>query len=239
MAVKNSEKIRKGTKEPARRAAVHDLVYREIRHSIMIGTFAPGEKVSLRSLAEQVGTSLTPVRGAVNRLIAEGAFEILPNRWIMLPPMTKEKFDEITRWRIQLEMDATRSACKNVTKGLINKVERINSKIHKIVKKGRERDDLLTENYKFHFSVYRASNSTILLPMIESLWLQCGPFTYYSMLSPWDLWDARHHDAIIAALKSGDEGMAASAVKSDIVNSARFLKNNAQYTQPKLKRVLR
>src|SRR5690606_23865059 len=93
------------------RRAVHDLVYQEIRQSLMVGTFAPGEKVSLRSLAQQVGTSLTPVREAVNRLIAESAFEVLPNRWVMIPTMTEEKFDEITHWRCQLESDATRRAC--------------------------------------------------------------------------------------------------------------------------------
>jgi len=238
MAVKNSGTRRKGTRETEGRAVVHDLVYQEIRHSIMIGTFAPGEKVSLRSLAQQVGTSLTPVRGAVNRLIAEGAFEVLPNRWIMIPTMSKEKFEEIVRWRIQLEMDATRRACRNVTKDLLNKVERINRTIHKIAEQGRDRDKLLTENYEFHFSLYRGGNSAILMPMIESLWLQCGPFTYYSMLSPWDLWDGRHHDAIIAALRSGDEDMAAKAVKSDITSTARFLRKNGQYTRPKLRRVL-
>ena len=189
-------------RENDNRGAVHDLVYREIRQSLMVGTFAPGEKVSLRSLAQQVGTSLTPVRGAVNRLIAEGAFQVLPNRWVMIPAMTEEKFDEITHWRVQLETEATRRACRNVTKGLINKVESINRKIHKVVEQGRDRKDLLNENYRFHFTIYRDAKSTILLPMIESLWLQCGPFTYYSLLSPRDLWNAKHHDSIIRCLKS-------------------------------------
>lgn len=224
--------------ENENRGAVHDLVYQEIRQSLMVGTFTPGEKVSLRSLAQQVGTSLTPVRGAVNRLIAEGAFQVLPNRWVMIPAMTEEKFDEIIHWRIQLETEATRRACRNVTKGLINKVESINRKIHKVVEQGRDRKDLLNENYRFHFTIYRDAKSTILLPMIESLWLQCGPFTYYSLLSPKDLWDAKHHDAIIDALKSGDEDMAAKAVKSDIISTAKFLKDSGQYTQPKLRRVV-
>ena len=225
-------------RESDNRGAVHDLVYQEIRQSLMVGTFTPGEKVSLRSLAQQVGTSLTPVRGAVNRLIAEGAFEVLPNRWVVIPSMTEEKFDEIIHWRIKLEMEATRRACRNVTKGLIARVESINRKIHKVVEQGRDRKDLLNENYEFHFTIYRDSKSTILLPMIESLWLQCGPFTYYSLLSPKDLWDAKHHDAIIDALKAGDADMAAKAVKSDIINTAKFLKGSGQYTQPKLRRVV-
>ncbi len=224
--------------ENGNRGAVHELVYQEIRQSIMVGTFTPGEKVSLRSLAQQVGTSLTPVRGAVNRLIAEGAFEVLPNRWVMIPSMTEQKFDEIIHWRIQLEMEATRRACRNATKGLINKVESINKKMHKVVRQGRDRKDLLNENYKFHFEIYRHSKSAILLPMIESLWLQCGPFTYYSLSSPKDLWNAKHHHTIVDALKAGDHDMAARAVKNDITSTARFLKSSSQYTQPRLRRVV-
>ena len=224
--------------EDDNRGAIHELVYQELRQSLMVGTFAPGEKVSLRSLAEQVGTSLTPVRGAVNRLIAEGAFAVLPNRWVVIPAMTEEKFDEIIHWRIQLETEATRRACRNVTKGLINKVGSINRKIHRVVEQGRDRKDLLNENYKFHFTIYRDAKSTILLPMIESLWLQCGPFTYYSLSSPKDLWSAKHHDAIINALAAGDENMAAKEVKNDIISTARFLKDRGHYTQPKLKRVV-
>ena len=234
----NAETKTKASGNNGNREAIHELVYREIRQSLMMGTFAPGEKVSLRNLAQQVGTSLTPVRGAVNRLIAEGAFDILPNRWVVIPPMTEEKFDEIIHWRVQLETEAARRACVNASKELIREVESVNKRIHKVVEQGSDRKELLNENYKFHFAVYRSSKSTILVPMIESLWLQCGPFTYYSMLSPKDLWDARHHDAIINALKRVDADMAARAVENDIVNTANFLKENGQYTQPKLRKVV-
>jgi len=238
MAANKSSTVHKSARGKESRGAVHDLVYQEIRQSLMIGTFAPGEKVSLRSLAQQVGTSLTPVRGAVNRLLAEGAFEVLPNRWVVIPSMTEEKFDEIIHWRCLLETEATRRASRNVTKGLINNVEKINRKIHKVVEQGRDRKDLLNENYEFHFAIYRESRSTILLPMIESLWLQCGPFTYYSLLSPKDLWDAKFHDEIIQALKSGDEDSAAKAVKNDIINTAKFLKSSGHYEQPRLRKVI-
>lgn len=218
---------------------IHDLVYKEIRHSIMVGTFAPGEKVSLRSLAQQVGTSLTPVRGAVNRLIAEGAFEVLPNRWVVIPPMTEEKFEEITHWRVQLEMEATRRAAKNMSSALLAKITKINSKMVRAVNETGDRLALLGYNYEFHFELYKASGSKILLPMIESLWLQAGPFTYFSLSSPRDLWDAAYHDDLIEALRAGDSAAAAAATKQDILNTARFLRKHGHFGQPKLRRVVR
>src|SRR5260370_31461186 len=32
------------------------------------------------------------------------------------------------------------------------------------------------QNRAFHFAIYRQSGSTVLLPIIESLWLQFGPY---------------------------------------------------------------
>ncbi len=220
------------------RTAVHELVYHEIRQSLMVGTFAPGQKVSLRNLAEQVGTSLTPVRGAVNRLIAEGAFEIMPNRWVVIPSMTNEKFEEIIHWRVQLETAAIKKACENITSEIIDQIEAINEQMIKVAEVGVDRKELLSKNYDFHFTIYRQSDSKILIPMIESLWLQCGPFTYYSLSSPRDLWNAKYHLKMIEALRKKDPDMAAKALKNDILNTAKFLKENGQYEQPKLKKVL-
>lgn len=228
----------KGGRNTERRKAVHDLVYHEIRQSLMVGTFAPGEKVSLRSLAQQVGTSLTPVREAVNRLIAEGALEVLPNRWVVIPTMTEEKFDEITHWRVQLESEATRRASAHISKQLLNEIKQINRRIIKCVADSGDRKGLLSINYEFHFTIYRASQSAILLPMIESLWLQAGPFTYYSLHSPRELWSAKFHEAIMQALAKGDGDKAAKAVRDDIVNTARFLKDSGHYAQPRLRRVV-
>ena len=220
------------------RGAIHDLVYKEIRRSLILGSFAPGEKVSLRSLAEQVGTSLTPVRGAVSRLIAEGAFETLPNRWVATPAMTIQRFDEIVHWRVQMECEATRMAVGKVTAKLIKSLESIDRKLIKEVKAVGDRRVVLGLNYDFHFTIYHACRSSVLLPMIESLWLQSGPFAFYSLDSPKDLWDAKHHMRILEGLRDRDEHSAVSAVKDDILATAKFLKQRGRYGQPRLRRVV-
>lgn len=219
------------------RTAVHDLVYAEIRRSIMLGAFAPGEKVSLRSLADQVGTSLTPVRSAVSRLIAEGALETLPNRWVATPMMTADLFDEIVDWRVRMECQATRMAVGNVTSALIKSLKSISRQLIKEVESGGGRRTVLGLNHDFHFTLYRASRSKVLLPMIESLWLQAGPFSFYSLDSPKDLWDAQHHESILKGLQNHDADQTARGVKDDILATARFLRQKGHYSQPKIRRI--
>jgi len=215
---------------------IQSLVYNELRRSLMIGAFAPGDKVSLRSLAEVMGTSMMPVREAVNRLIAERAFEMLPNRSISVPPMTREKFDEITRWRVQLETEAVRRACHNADAAFIKRIKAINDKMIEAFEIDA-REDVLSHNYGFHFAIYEAAESSVLLPMIESLWLQAGPFTYYSLPSPKRLWNAKFHRQIIDALSAKDPDAAAAAMESDIVNTADFLKKSGHYNTSKVRRI--
>ena len=50
-----------------------DKVYLDIKRLLLSGAIPPGEKVTLRGLAQGIGTSPMPVRDAVTRLVIEGA----------------------------------------------------------------------------------------------------------------------------------------------------------------------
>ena len=45
----------------------------------------------MRNLAAELGVSPMPVRAALRHLIAEGGFEMLPNRAVRVPRMTREQ----------------------------------------------------------------------------------------------------------------------------------------------------
>ncbi|WP_176316001.1 GntR family transcriptional regulator, partial [Burkholderia vietnamiensis] len=50
-----------------------DKVYQQLREALMSGRFAPGQALSLRGVAEAVGSSTMPVRAALTRLAADRA----------------------------------------------------------------------------------------------------------------------------------------------------------------------
>src|SRR5689334_12044490 len=85
------------------RETLHDRVYDEVKKAIMGAEIEAGEPMTIRALATELGTSVMPVREALRRLVAERALELLPNRSVMLPVMTPERFEEIARIRIALE----------------------------------------------------------------------------------------------------------------------------------------
>jgi DNA-binding GntR family transcriptional regulator len=223
--------------QPGTASTMQALIYQELRRSLMTGVFVPGEKVTLRRVTAQIGTSVMPVREAINRLIAERALEVVGNRQVIVPVMTAEKFSEIVHWRVQLESAAARAACQHVTPELIAELESINARMVEAVKQDR-RDAVLRSNYEFHFLIYKTARSGILLPMIESLWLQAGPFTYFSVPSPRTLWNAKHHRDILRALNSDAPDAAAQAITDDILNSAQFLKSAGHFARPPVRNIL-
>ena len=58
---------------------LQDQLYQRIREGLLAGRFQPGERLKIRDLAAEWGTSPMPVRAALQRLVAEGALEGEPD----------------------------------------------------------------------------------------------------------------------------------------------------------------
>ncbi|MEA2851488.1 MAG: hypothetical protein QOE02_1507, partial [Rhodospirillaceae bacterium] len=86
--------------------------HRELRAALMRGDFLPGTALTLRGLAERLGTSIMPVREAVSRLAAEQALELQPNRAIVVPELSRREIDELWRIRCLIESDAAAIAAE-------------------------------------------------------------------------------------------------------------------------------
>src|SRR5262245_25015684 len=68
-------------------------VYGELRDALMRGRFIPSATVTLRGLAHALRTSAMPVRAALQQLVAEQALVVRPNRMVMVPRLTAERFN--------------------------------------------------------------------------------------------------------------------------------------------------
>jgi DNA-binding GntR family transcriptional regulator len=140
----------------------------------MRGEYTPGQKLTLRKLAADLGTSMTPVREAVRQLSAFGAVEIIPNKHILVKPLTAEKYLEIVDTRKLLEGHAAARASIKITDQDIKEITRINEKILSFAKKGQLQKAMI-ENHRFHFAIYKIAGSQTLLEAIECQWLKIGP----------------------------------------------------------------
>jgi DNA-binding GntR family transcriptional regulator len=201
---------------------VQDRVLEKLRSGLMIGVFVPGQTITLRRLAEMLGTSPMPVRKAIHQLTAANALEILPNRSVAVPRMSAERFKDLTRARQAVEGLAAELACANATPALFHELRAINSRLQQAIRQ-RNILDCLEMNQRFHFTFYAAARSPSLAPLIESLWLQAGPILYISLTDSDMPWDAVQHEHLLAAIKSKRPAAARRAIVRDIGETARSL----------------
>src|SRR3569623_8367 len=72
-----------------------DRAYVSLKSALLAGRLAPGERLVLRKVADDLGISLTPVRDAVNRLIAEKVLErrgLGPAGGAIVPLLSADQF---------------------------------------------------------------------------------------------------------------------------------------------------
>lgn len=200
----------------------HESVYRQIRERILFGGFRPGGAVTLRGLAEELHVSPMPVREAVRRLIAERALEMQDNRRVLVPPMTRSKFEQILFARTALEPELASRALRRLSPADIEAIEALDEHVNETMENG-DVEGYMRSNLRFHFSIYEKSGQETLLALVESVWLQFGPFMRmaYGRFGTKKLED--FHETAIAAMKAGDAAGLRRAIASDINQGMGFI----------------
>jgi DNA-binding GntR family transcriptional regulator len=207
---------------PVVRETLQTKVYAELRRAIMGGALVPGETITLRGLAEIFGTSITPAREAVNRLIAERALVMLKNRSVIVPQMTRARFEDLTTMRVLLEQQAARVATGRLDTAGMRELQHQNARLVDRLAAG-DRHGALAANRDFHFTIYHAAKSDVFSHVIEGLWLQVGPFLVFSMEAAGPRWTTVHHLEVIEAFQARKPAAAARAIAADINETAQQL----------------
>ncbi len=81
-----------------------------LREAIVSGSLQPGTKINLERTREAFDVSLSPLREALARLIADGLVEFQDNRGYWVAPVSLANLEEITALRIEAETYALKRA---------------------------------------------------------------------------------------------------------------------------------
>lgn len=198
-------------------------VYQILREQLISGHFAPGTSVTIRGLGKKLGVGLMPVREAIARLGGERALEIRQNGRVCVPALTIERFEELMEARQQLEPICARRALPFVTPETIGAMEASDQRMNESYGRG-DADTYMTENFRFHFTLYQSGGSELLVELLESIWMQFGPF----MRSVYDMNETTvvvdKHKMILEAIRRNDAEAVSVAVRADILDSTHLLR---------------
>lgn len=199
----------------AKKETVSQNVYRCLRHAVMIGRIPPGRALTIREIAEALNVSMMPVREALRLLSAERALEVRDNRRVQVPHMTASRFRELCELRVVLETHAALGALPYITADRIATIEEIDSRIDEANLRS-DFEQAIALNQDFHRTIYLAKPDQESLPLIESVWLQLGPFIRIALSRLDDYYRIDRHAEAMKALRRQDPIGLRVAIEADV-----------------------
>lgn len=219
---------------PLAQGSLSQRAYAVLRDGLISGHFHPGQRLVMQDLADQLGTSITPVREACMRLVSEGGLQLRSGRFAIVPPMTLERYMEVRLMRLELEGLAAELAAQRATAEDVAYLYEIHPK-YAAADNEELSDEAFRLNREFHFAVYRMSRMEMLVSHIESLWTSMGPMlTVFFIKGQRSYFGADVHKRVIECIEAGDGSGARAAIRRDIVEGGvdfiRFLKEHAEFS---------
>jgi DNA-binding GntR family transcriptional regulator len=201
-------------------------VYATLCDAIIKGHFRPGDRLKIRDIAEQLGTSVTPVRDAILRLVHDEALVFQSARDIRIPIVSLPRYLEIRAIRLKLEAMAAEGAARLATKSDIATLDGILEENEETIRTGdcRRGTEL---NQTFHFQLSVVAQMPVLQGTLRRIWLQMGPLIAgvyaeggRSMID--------HHYPVLAAIRRRDPAAAADAIMHDILYGGQAILDRVQ-----------
>ncbi|MCX5565153.1 GntR family transcriptional regulator [Alcaligenes phenolicus] len=203
--------------QPIVRQSVNEAVYQALRNKLMHGEYRAGQVLGIQYLADALGTSTMPVREALRRLVAQQGLEPLPNGTTRVPLITKACLSDIRRARVLIEGTVTEWAGPFLTPSLLDQLEQLAQEITQERRTPKGVASSLEKNRIFHFTIYGAAQSPVMLAMIESLWLQSGAYLRETREQLHNEDSADHlHESTVKALRAGKFAQARQYIQEDV-----------------------
>lgn len=212
------------------RESLQERVYQELSRSLVHGAFEAGQVLRMQALADTLDVSIMPVREALARLVSENALEVMQSRSVRVPLITEAQLSDLMRARCLVEGELVRLAIDHLTAADLDDLRQQTKACEDAFARLDTEQAVQTSmlNHDFHFSIYRAAKSRVLLPVVRSLWLQSGPYvrmaaTIYTRNPA--VAAVHHHWALIEALQARSPVRAEAALRDDITQSFTLIRD--------------
>lgn len=193
-----------------------DKVHTVLHDAIMSGELPAGSRLRIRDIAEQVGTSVMPVREAIRRLEESGLAERQPHKGAVVKELRLEELVHVYDTRLLLEGEAARLGAVGILPAEVEAMEEAYKKLRAAVGEGQI-IKMLDLDEAFLGILYRASRNPVLVTTIVGLWRQCRAYKIVGAVeasSDSTLW--RHQKDLLAAARKRDGAAALAASNASL-----------------------
>lgn len=202
---------------PPTQRALRNEVYDALRKALVTGVLQSGQRVNEAKIARQMQISRAPIREAIRQLEQEGLLVSVPRRGTFVVSLSEADVAEVYTLRADIESRAVRRALPLLTPQHFEALEQLLEQMRRAAAES-SLPELLAADIEFHRTIVETTNWPRLLRIWESLHPQTLTLYTVSTLTDWTPHDhAQRHDPLLTALRSGDEDVAANAMRDHIL----------------------
>ncbi|MBV6755247.1 GntR family transcriptional regulator [Rhodococcus opacus] len=204
-----------------------DQVYDMIHESIMNGDLPAGARLRVRDLAEQVGTSVMPVREAIRRLEEAGLAERSPHKGAVVKGLTLAELVHVYDVRRLLEVEAARLGAQRISAADSARMQDEFALMRTALDERRvvaylDHDEALLT------ILYEAAENPVLVDTIRTLWQRCRAYKIVGAEGTVDtteddsLW--KYQQRLVEAAREHDDAAAAAVNNDSLLDATARIK---------------
>lgn len=195
-----------------------NLIYKELRRSIIVGHRKPGERLDLEDLAKGYGTSVTPLRDALQMLSQEGLITIKPRSGYFVTRVTLKQLRDMLQLREILELASVELAAISITEKQLEQLACVHAGYSG--EDDESYDRYMDENRRFHCLIAQASGNQELVDMLGHVHDKLVRFMVMcragATLKP-------RHALVIEALRKRDVASARRAMLNEVNETGEMI----------------
>ncbi|UYG07119.1 GntR family transcriptional regulator [Halomonas sp. M4R1S46] len=213
-----------------------------LEDDIINGRRLPGERLDPEALGREYQVSRTPVREAIQQLVASGLVTVTPKKGTFVAKIGIDQLIEMFEVMAELEGMCGRLAARRITGGELAELREALERCEAAAR-GGDPDEYYYENEGFHHAIYTASHNGFLAEEARQLKQRLKPYRRMQL-------QVRHrmgtsldeHRRILAAIEAGEAEQAEHILRehvliqgerfSDFVSSVRALERQGAALVP-------
>ncbi|MFV0361315.1 GntR family transcriptional regulator [Tropicimonas sp.] len=188
---------------------------------ISAGILTPGERIDEVQLANRLGVSRTPVREALNQLVAQRILVAGERRGVRVVQYSQSELSQIFEVMYEIEIACARMAAQRLTLLSRSEIELAQTACIKAAETG-DRIAYMRANDNLHQAIYKATGNEFMQELASEFRRRTGPFRAKKFAAPEDLIaSARSHESLLRSIFSADSHAASTSMREHM--EASFL----------------
>ncbi|WP_276522942.1 GntR family transcriptional regulator [Paenarthrobacter ureafaciens] len=204
-----------------------DQVYSMIHAAILNGELPAGSRLKVRDLAEQVGTSVMPVREAIRRLEENGLAERKPHKGTIIKSLSLEELIHVHNVRRLLETEAARIGTEKATADDCDRMQSEYDLMRAAIDE-RQVIALLDHDEALLSTLYEAAGNPVLVQTIRRLWQHCRAYKIVGAQASLDTGEMEslwcYQQDLITACRNATPAIAAAVNEASLINARERIK---------------